>query len=64
MISPQVRTAAPSSAQAKVRLAMHFLGSVQLHLEGQNLTSAAGTKAMALLAYLAVAAPQPALPLS
>ncbi len=59
MTSLQAQTAVQASSAANARLTMQFFGSVQLHLENQNVTADAGAKSMALLAYLAVAAPQP-----
>lgn len=47
------------SDRPRGQLTIQFLGTVQLHLDGRDLTSAVGAKALALLAYLAVAAPQP-----
>ncbi|CAN5374883.1 hypothetical protein BH10CHL1_BH10CHL1_51300 [soil metagenome] len=47
------------SAQTKARLCVQFLGSVQLQLDGQNLTTEVGAKPLALLAYLAMAMPRP-----
>lgn len=40
-------------------LTIQFFGTVQLHLNDRDLTATVGAKALALLAYLAVAAPQP-----
>jgi DNA-binding SARP family transcriptional activator len=44
---------------ATTRLAIQFLGAVQLHLDRKNLTAEIGAKSLALLAYLAVAMPHP-----
>ncbi len=45
--------------QTSVRLTIRFFGTVQLHLNGRDLTKEIGAKPLALLAYLAVAAPRP-----
>ncbi len=59
MISSQAHRSMRPLAAAHARLAVHFFGSVELHVDGSNLTAEAGAKSMALLAYLAVAAPLP-----
>ncbi|MCX6046250.1 MAG: BTAD domain-containing putative transcriptional regulator [Chloroflexi bacterium] len=48
-----------AAAQANARLIVRFLGPIQLQLDEQNLTAEIGAKPLALLAYLAVAAPHP-----
>lgn len=45
--------------QTSVQLTILFFGAVQLHLNGRDLTKEIGAKPLALLAYLAVAAPRP-----
>ena len=47
------------SGQPIDQLTIQFFGTVQLHLNDRDLTTTVGAKALALLAYLAVAAPQP-----
>ena len=45
--------------QPSGHLTIQFFGTVQLHWNDRDLTTTVGAKALALLAYLAVAAPQP-----
>jgi len=51
--------ASPTLSQPPVRLVIHFFGTVQLYFDGRDLTATIGAKPLALLAYLAVAAPRP-----